>query len=153
MDWGKLFGGLVGGADAAGSADESAEWTVRRVDKFIAELEQASDQDAVQTITAAVPKLDDDSWELFASRLDRRAELSGRVSGLVQYARCVRNALGEVQQLLSYEIPEAFDILLNALPTKSDPEKLAFVGTLAMLAQSDAKARALIGQLRQTMDG
>ena len=145
--WNDLLGLAVGAAVVGGVGYALC----KSVDSGIEQLLHTSEDEALPAIAAAVPRMDDNDWTLFAQRLAAKAQCHDDARGLLAFAICVRNAAGEIEQLLAYSLQEAFEILAAVFPQKDELEQLAFVGTLHTYAEQNIKARAIFTRLQAAL--
>ena len=145
--WDDVLGFAIGAAMVGGVGYALC----KSVDSGIDQLMQASEEDALPAIAYAVPRMDADDWQLFAQRLEAKAQYRNDARGLLAFAICVRNAAAEIEQLLAYSLQEAFEILVAVFPGKDELEQLAFVGALHTYAEQNVKAKAIFNRLQAAL--
>ncbi len=150
--WDEFFSGLAELALGAAVVGGAAYAVSKTMDKGIDDLVKISEEEAIPMLTDAVPKMDADYWELFSGSLLVKAEHNDYAGCLLGFAVCVREAAGEIEQLLGYSVQEAISIIADVFPQKDDIEKLAFFGTLNTYADENVKAKAMFGRLQAALE-
>ncbi|OQW91110.1 MAG: hypothetical protein BWK78_05485 [Thiotrichaceae bacterium IS1] len=152
-DWGDIFAGLAELAVGAAVVGGVACAVSSSMDKGIDQLVKTSEEEAIPELADQVPRMDNDTWNLFYDRLTVKAQHNDYARGLLAFSICVRRSMAEIEQLLSYSIQEALSIITEVFPQKEEIEKLAFFGTLNTYAGENVKAKAIFGRLQATLGG
>lgn len=151
-DWGDFFTGLAELAVGAAVVGGVAYTISSDMDKSINQLLQIPEEKAIPVLADQVPRMDNDTWNLFYGRLALKAQSSTYAHGLLAFSIYIRQSMSEIEQLLSYNIQEANSIITEIFPQKEEIEKLAFFGTLNTYAGENVKARAIFNKLQSILE-
>jgi len=138
---GDVLGFIASTALLFGAAYVSEKLEEEKMDKLLA----MPTEQAIASLAASIPPMNNDTWQLFQSRLQRRAQQSNQARILLYFAQCVVRAEHEVQQIISYSISDAVEIVRGLLPTKDQFQQLALL--LGLKTSQDIKARSILGHL------
>ncbi len=151
-DWGDIIGDLAGIALGAAVIGGVGYFAAKNMDNAITQLLNTPIEETIGILVDAIPRMESTDWNLFLGKLSDRAEYNEAAQVLLGFAICVREAMKEIEQLLSYSSQEAFSIIIDLFPQKDEIEQVAFFGTLHTYATENVKAKAVFGKLQAALE-
>jgi hypothetical protein len=146
----EVFGGLIGVGLAAGAAYGLHKMMEQAVDQLLA----CSQEEAIQTLVAKVPSMEEEVWNLFHDRLHSRTQVNQRAELLYVIATSVRNMAPAVDTLLSQPTEQAIHDIIRVVPGLEDWEWQIFQLILGSSLERCPQYRSLISfaiNLRQAI--
>lgn len=137
----EIVGGLIGVGLVAGLA-----YTLHaKMQEAIEALLAQPFEDALESLAASVPAMEDDIWQIFASELRSRAQQSSKAGRLFLFADDVRQTAPHIRRLL-YLPPETLIASTFEIVEKLDASAWAvFQLTLAGFSASSDVAASVLG--------
>jgi hypothetical protein len=147
FDWGKFLSGASKVALEVGVAYASYKVVEQQVDYLL----MLPPEEAGMQLISAVPRMNDDSYNAFFQVLSMKARTYDYAQALLNLTSYIRNASGNVAQLLSEPVSEASDILTGMMMRQEPWARMIYAHLLQLYGQLDGtpgmKAQAIYGRL------
>lgn len=124
-----------------------------RVQGHIGKMDSAidsmlEDEGAIPAVIGQfVPDMDETNWEIFTRLLAEKSKASDTAKVALYIANITRAAAAEVAQLITHSMDEAIELAASIWSTKDEVERVGFAWALKSKAESNVRARALLGRL------
>ena len=138
--WAELIGGLAQIALVGGAA-----YVVYQArEAYIERLLACSTSDAIKSLLETIPGMDENTWNLFLSGMNSRAQTSSHAEGLLAFASIVHKITETVNHLLSKPIQQAKFTLENTVHDMDDATWNVFRYVLETRTGDRLQAQALL---------
>lgn len=121
----------------------------KRLDNDVKRVVNLPLDQALWAIADQVPQMSQETYLAFQLRLGQFAEQYPHVQTLYAFAGDVYQTNRELDKILDYSVADAVNIITGILPQKTERQQAALIAVLTKRAQSDIRAQAVAGHLRQ----
>ncbi|GAB4579439.1 MAG: hypothetical protein Fur0022_21770 [Anaerolineales bacterium] len=139
---------LVGGAVGLGYL------TVKGVEEAVDNLLASDVETATSILVQDVPKMADEMWGLFSMNLSNKAQYNQHARNIYNIAAYIRKSIGQINEIVqNYSVQDAVIMMNGMLANRNDFEQAIFAGLLYNLSQTNLKADAIVGYMKQLPSG
>lgn len=119
---------------------------IAKIDHAVDQLLQSPNQ-ALEVVRDCVCEMDETNWQIFAGLLARKMEAQPLAKTILALAHYTREAGKEIAQLISHSVDEAVSLVHDIWNQKDEAEQAGFLLALQGKAQSNVRAKAILGRL------